>query len=138
LQRSLAFRHTTRYREQQSEAVLAGNWIKAHLSPDARILYDPYTYVPPTFADAHVTPWGGTVELLEALQPDVALVNSLSSDQFSDASDAVRYARDEAAFMTRHDYYEALRDGTAGLWLVRDFGTIQVYIRQNLDLPSTS
>jgi len=140
LHRALEFRQLTSRREQGSAVLLAGQWLEAHYPRAARILYDPPSYVPPVFADAHATPWGGTVQMLGALQPDVVIVNELSSDQFSDTRRAATYARDEALFIAKHEYYETLRDGTAGYELVRDFGTIQVYERQRdgrLPLSST-
>jgi len=139
LHRTLEFRQLTSQREQGSEALLAGQWLEAHYPHGARILYDPHSYVPPEFADAHATPWGGTVQMLEALEPDVVVVNDLNSGQFSDVLRAATYARDEALFMAKHEYYETLRDGRAGYELVRDFGSVKVYARQrNGRLPLCS
>jgi hypothetical protein len=130
LDRMLEFRQSTSSREQSSEAVVAGHWLAAHYPPPTRVLYDPYSYVPPVFADAHVTPWGGTLQMLETLEPDVVIVNSYSSGRFSDVRQAATYARDEAQFMARHQYYATLRGGGTGYVLVRDFGSVQVYERQ--------
>jgi hypothetical protein len=130
LDRIIEFRQTTSQREQTSDAVLAGHWLAEHYSPSARILYDPYSYVPPLFADAHVTPWGGTLQMLETLEPDVVIINEYNSSLFSDIHQAAKYARDEAHFIARYEYYNALREGKTGYELVRDFGDVQVYVRQ--------
>ncbi len=130
LQRVLDFRQTTSSREQTSEAVVAGHWLLAHYPPSTRILYDPSSYVPPAFEDAYATPWGGTLQLLETLEPDVVIVNSQISGLFSDVGRAQTYARDEATFMAQHDYYESLADGGAGYALVNDFGSVQLYERK--------
>ena len=130
LDRLLEFRQETSHRVQSSTAVEAGEWLEAHYPPSARVLYDPYSYVPPTFADAHVTPWGGTPQLLETLRPDVVIVHSFHSDRFSDPGQAGAYAREETQFLARYDYYATLRNGKAGYTLLRDFGSVQVYGRR--------
>ncbi len=130
LDRTLQFRQSTVSREQRSDAVLAGQWLAGRYPPSTRILYDPYSYVPPAFADAHATPWGGTLQLLETLEPDVVIVNGYHSGRFSDVRQAATYARDEANFMAKYEYYETLRNREAGYVLVRDFGSVQVYGRQ--------
>jgi hypothetical protein len=128
--RLLQFRQSTASREQSSKAVEAGKWLEAHLPPSTRVLYDPHSYVPPTFADAHVTPWGGTPQLLETLQPDVVIVHSQQSDTFSDPGQAGDYVREEAQYLARYEYYASLRSGEAGYALLRAFGSVQVYGRR--------
>jgi hypothetical protein len=128
--RMLEFRRSTVDRERRSDAVLAGQWLMAHYPSWTRVLYDPYSYVPPAFADAYVTPWGGTPQLLEELEPDVVFVHSFHSDRFFDVGQAAAYARDEAQFMARYQYYATLRTGEAGYVHVRDFGSVQVFERQ--------
>jgi hypothetical protein len=130
LERIVEFRQATSQREQTSDAVLAGHWLAEHYSPSIRILYDSFSYVPPLFADAHVTPWGGTLQMLETLEPDVAIINEFNSSLFSNIHQAAKYARDEAHFIARYEYYNALREGKTGYELVRDFGDVQVYVRQ--------
>jgi hypothetical protein len=130
LARMLDFRQSTVGREQTSQTVAAGRWLLAHHPPSTLILYDPTSYVPPAFADAQATPWGGTLQLLETLEPDVVIVNRENADQFSDPLLAQTYARDEATFMAKHDYYESLADGGAGYALISDFGSVQLYERE--------
>jgi hypothetical protein len=129
LGRIIEFRQVTSQREQTSDVVLAGHWLAEHYPPSTRILYDPFSYVPPSFADAQATPWGGTLQILETFEPDVVIVNNYHSDRFSDVRQAATYARDESNFMAKYEYYEALRDGKAGYVHVRDFGDVQVYAR---------
>jgi hypothetical protein len=129
LERILEFRRITRMREQTSQAVSVGHWLNERYSPLTRIVYDPYIYVPPVFADAFVTPWGGTLHMLEALAPDVVVVDHYSSSQFADIGQAGAFARDTAHFLEKYEYYVALRSQEHGYELVKDFGTIQVYER---------
>jgi hypothetical protein len=130
LDRTLEFRQATSQQEQTSDAVLAGHWLMEHYPPSTRILYDPFSYVPPSFADAQATPWGGTLQILETFDPDIVIVNNYDSARFSDVERAATYVRDEAHFMARYEYYEALKSGEAGYVPVRDFGDVQVYVRQ--------
>jgi hypothetical protein len=130
LDRLLEFRRVTSQREQTSDAVLAGNWLAEHYTPSTRILYDPFTYIPPLFADAHATPWGGTLQILETLEPDVVIVNDYNSRRFSDVRQAEAYVRGEDQFVAKFKYYKMLIDGEAGYVLVRDFGDVQVYARR--------
>ena len=130
LNRTLEFRQATSQQEQTSDAVLAGHWLMEHYPPSTRILYDPFSYVPPSFADARATPWGGTLQILETFEPDIVIVNNYDLARFSDIERAATYVRDEAQFMARYEYYEALRNGVAGYVLVRDFGDVKVYVRQ--------
>jgi hypothetical protein len=130
LERIIEFRRATSQREQTSDAVLAGHWLAEHYPPSARILYDPYSYVPPLFSDAHVTPWGGTLQMLETLEPDVVIINEYNSSLFSDIRQAATYVRDEAHFIAKYEYYETLRKEKAGYIFTRDFGDVRVYVRQ--------
>jgi hypothetical protein len=129
LDRIIEFRQTTSQREQTSDAVLAEHWLTEHYPPSTRILYDPYSYVPPRFTDAHVTPWGGTLEILETLEPDVVIINERHWDLFSDIREAATYSRDEAHFTAKYEYYEALREEKAGYVLIGDFGDVRIYTR---------
>jgi hypothetical protein len=130
LNRMLDFRQQTGQREQTSDAVLAGHWLAEHYPPSTRVLYDPFSYVPPSFTDARITPWGGTIEILETTEPDVVIVNEYSADRFSDIRQASNYARDKAEFMARYRYYQALTKGETDYALERDFGEVQIYTRR--------
>jgi hypothetical protein len=134
LSRVFEYRESTITREQTSTAVKAGQWLAENFSKSSRILYDSYSYVPPSFSDAHSIE-GGTIQTLEALKPDVVVVNKAISKRYSDMSKATVYFGGESEFESRHEYYEALKEGKVGYVLVRDFGDIQVYARQD-SLPS--
>jgi len=124
------FRQITSHREQTSTAVRAGHWLAEHYSPTTRVLYDHYSYVPPHFTEAYVTSFGGTLQLLETVDPDIVIVSNEIADRFSNVGQATAYVRDENTFLAKHDYYEALRREETGYLLVRDFGEVQVYARQ--------
>jgi len=115
-------------REYTSTSVKAGKWLAENYPASTRILFDYYSYVPPSFLDARDT-WGGTIEILEELKPNIVIVNKSISDRFSDIRQATRYAEGEEEFIERHEYYKAMREETAGYTLIRDFGHIQIYAR---------
>lgn len=129
LSRIFEYRQSTISREQTSTSVKAGQWLAEQYPASTRILYDHYSYVPPSFPDAHVT-WGGDIQLLEALDPDVMIVNRVISDRFSDIRRATEYVTGESDFKKKYEYYAALKDGKVGYTLIRDFGDIQVYAKQ--------
>lgn len=124
------FRQTAASREQTSDAVQAGRWLAAHYPASTRVLYDPFSYVPPAFADAHVTPWGGTLALLTALDPAVVIINDYNANRFADMEQAGNFDRDEAHFQASYAYYQALKQEQAGYRLAQTFGEVQVYVKQ--------
>lgn len=130
LPRIVEFRHMTSHREKTSTAVRAGHWLAEHYPPHTRVLYDQYSYVPPLFPEAYVTPFGGTLQLLETVDPDVVIVSNEIADRFSGVRQATAYARDESDSLAKRDYYKVLRGEEIGYALVRDFGDVQVYERQ--------
>jgi hypothetical protein len=130
LSRVCKWRQSVMNREQNSISVRAGKWLASNFSSANRILYDYYSYVPPSFLDAHNT-WGGTIEILEDLKPNIVIVNKLISARFSDIRQATRYYEGKNEFMKKHEYYKALRDGRAGYMLIRDFRHIEVYGRSS-------
>jgi hypothetical protein len=67
------FRETTLDREHDPQA-LAGAWLVDHVPSTSRVVYDYWSYVPPTFTDATAT-WGASSAWLASLNPDVVVVN---------------------------------------------------------------
>jgi len=130
LDQIVRFRQATSQREQTSTAVRAGRWLTEQYLPSMRVLYDQYSYVPPVFTEAFVTPFGGTLELLKTVDPDIVIVSSEIADRFSNIEQATVYVRDENEFMAKHNYYDALRRQESGYVLVQDFGTVQVFARK--------
>jgi len=128
LTRLYKYRQSMISREKTSVSVKAGKWIAKHYPPSTRILYDYYSYIPPSFVDAYDT-WGGTIEVLEDLKPNIVIINKSISNRFSDIHQAKRYAGGEEEFMEKHEYYKAMREERAGYTLIRDFGDIRMYVR---------
>jgi hypothetical protein len=126
-------------REKNSLSVAAGNWLAQNYPPSTRILYDYYSYVPPSFPNAQAT-WGGTIRQLELFKPDVVIVNKKISRQFSNISDLVRYTGGtEEKFKERFKYYSMLREGALNYSLVKDFSNeIQVYEKVVVERTSTA
>jgi 4-amino-4-deoxy-L-arabinose transferase-like glycosyltransferase len=125
----LRYRQSTINRVQKSTAVKAGLWLAKHFPKSTRIVYDHYCYVPPIFPDAHAT-WGGTIEMLKKIKPNIVVVNKKISSRYSDISQAAMYIEGESNFIMKHEYYNALRDKEAGYMLLRDFGDVKIYSRQ--------
>lgn len=125
----LKYRYRISHRVGESGAVKAGNWLLANYPSFTKILYDHYSYVPPVFKDAHPT-FGGTVELLRDLNPDLVLVSNEIEDRYlENIQNANRYAKGEAVFKDRYNYYIALREGTLNYSLVRNFDDVRIYER---------
>lgn len=125
------YRQIVLNREQTSISVKAGHWLAEHFSPSTRVLYDTYSYVPPSFPDAISPPWAGeTISTLKIFEPDVVVVNQAIASRFSNASWATNYAWGESNFMKKLEYYEGLKNGDFGYTLARDFGEIQVYAKE--------
>lgn len=122
------YRRSIISREEKSVSLQAGKWLAENYPASTRILFDYYSYVPPSFLDVHDT-WGGTIEILEELKPDIVIVNKSISDRFSNIREATRYAEGENEFIEKHEYYKEMREETAGYTLIRDFGDIRVYAR---------
>jgi 4-amino-4-deoxy-L-arabinose transferase-like glycosyltransferase len=129
-QKISTFRQETITRAQTSTAVKAGRWLlEEDYSRSTRILSDRYSYVPNEFLDAHYT-WGGTVELIIELEPDIVIVNNKISNHFSDIDQADKYFKGEELFMKRYQYYSSLRNEKLHYSLARDFGDVQIYSRK--------
>jgi len=124
-------RQTAQKRVQSSIAVEAGNWLETHYEPGTCILYDHYSYVPPVFDDAHFT-WGGTLELLNNVKPDVIIINQKISSRFSDMRAAPLFGNGEKAFLKIYQYYESVQNSSGSYSLVQSFGSgaIQIFERK--------
>jgi hypothetical protein len=126
----LKYHYRISHRVQESGAVKGGNWLLENYPPSVRILYDHYSYIPSRFKDVHPT-FGGTIALLEELNPDLVVVsNEIADRYFDNIRYAHRYAKGEEVFRNRYEYYVALREGAVNYSLVRDFGDVQIYERQ--------
>jgi len=126
----MMFRHSAAIREQTGIAVSVGHWLEETYPTSICILHDNYSYVPPTFKDAYLTPWGGTLELLQNLEPDVVLVTATEASLFVDLNQANRHVNGPEEFITKHEYYAALSDNKTDYVLVQDFGEVLVYEKQ--------
>jgi 4-amino-4-deoxy-L-arabinose transferase-like glycosyltransferase len=125
----LKYRYRISHQVQQSGAVKAGNWLLENYPAFARILYDHYSYIPPVFKEVRPT-FGGTIELLRDLNHDLVVVSKEIANRYlENVQYANRYAKGEAVFKRRYNYYIALREGTVNYSLVRDFDDIRIYER---------
>ena len=107
-----------------------GRWLEANYQRSTRILYDHYSYVPPSFPNADTPPdIGGTIELLRVRDPQVVIVSKKIAARFSEISSARNYVRGASKFLKKNSYYEGMRHGKLGYALVRDFGDVQVYAK---------
>jgi hypothetical protein len=109
-----------------SKTVEAGEWLAAHYPPEARILYDFYSYVPPVFEDARLV-WGGTLPVLSAYSPRLVLVNDQMQDRFDEPQKAEIYFWGREDFIAKFEYYSLLENGQLDYKLVKDFGELRIY-----------
>jgi hypothetical protein len=120
--------------EQSDSRVKVGQWLQENYLFTTRIIYDRYVYIPPSFFDVHATPWRGEeiFLMLKEFNPDLILVEQGMLKDFSDKSLANEYAGGKIEFLEKYDYYEKLTDEHLGYNLLRDFGTIKIYAKQEL------
>lgn len=104
-------------RERNSNALRVGEWLACRVPPTARIAYDHISYVPAAFERASAT-WAGSLAWLREIDPDVVIVNHLTSD--------LSRANVEAG-----DYYRCVEGGACGFNLVHTRGEIAVYARMD-------
>jgi hypothetical protein len=103
-------------RGTSSDQAQVAAWLECHATTSARVAYDHFAYVPPTFVDATVT-WGGTRQWLTSIDPVIVVVNretaGFASEQAENAA-----------------YYQCLAGGTCGYQRVLSRGDLTVYGRQ--------
>jgi hypothetical protein len=121
---------TTRMtREYNNPTIEAGLWLEANYSPSTRILYDKYSYIPPKFDRVHGS-WGMDEVILVNFHPKVVLINRSIRDIFLDSNAAQSYTEGKEKFMAIHDFYRLMEEEKLGYVLIKDFGGIQVYEKQ--------
>jgi 4-amino-4-deoxy-L-arabinose transferase-like glycosyltransferase len=123
-----ALREAALYKVEASLSVKVGAWLEQRYPASTTVLYDSYSYVPPSFRDATLT-WGGTKEILRTVDPDVIVVNEHIASRFTDERRASRYFKGEAEFRERQAYYKELAAGELAYVLAQDFKQLQVYER---------
>lgn len=130
LQRQRALIHERQTRQDASETVAVGLRLPAHADPTAKVLYDYYSYVPPTYRAAKAS-WGMTLAEVEEFDPDVIVVTDKIRGRFRSIDDAQRFWN-AAAFMEIYRFYQALEEGRLGFELVESAGPARIYRRIGL------
>ena len=111
-----------RARQQQvdrtttSVQAYVARWLQCRAPASTRIAYDYFVYVPSMFPNVSVT-WGGTIEWLAAINPDI-VVTEVSTAEYA-AVDAEHRV-----------YYECLAAGTCGYERALTRGDLSVYVRK--------
>jgi hypothetical protein len=127
--RILNYRKEVLNREETNLAVKAGQWLEINFPYSSRILTDHFNYIPPSFQDVTFT-WGGTLEMLEMVNPDIILINRRVYYAYEDITAAEDYIRgDEDYFLERYHYYDTLRNEQYNFQLVYDLGDVKIYSR---------
>jgi 4-amino-4-deoxy-L-arabinose transferase-like glycosyltransferase len=104
-------------RERSSAAVFVGKWLECRAPASTRVAYDYFSYVPPVFADATPT-WGGTREWLSRVDPDIVIVNGVTSTSVMGEA--------------RHrEYYQCIAQGSCGYAAVLSSGEFTLYTRSD-------
>ena len=129
LGRAYRYKQTIVHREQTHPAVSAGTWLAENYSPSDRVLYELYTYVPPSFSEAVILNQKSLRKLAE-IDPDIVVVDQWGADIYSEIDAAKGYRWGEDAFRDAHDYYHSLAEGSAGYTLAHDFGRVKIYERK--------
>ena len=129
----LGFRQDMAARERNNVHIEAGEWLAANYPPFVHVMYDVYSFVPPSFA--HAAPqWAGSLTSLADLSPDIVVVNDNISGRFQYPGLAERYYLGAESFDDTYQYYKLFADNTMpGYELVSDFGNVRIYARERAD-----
>ena len=126
LQRTLGIRSSRLAFATSDPIVVAGNELLEVAGPNVSVLYDLSSYVPPEIRAATGT-WGGTMQQLRDLNPDVVVIHKLIRESSSDCSwrtgDALRKCEASSA------YYVCVETGTCGYRFRLERGLVRLYFR---------
>lgn len=132
LAHNLSFRQEMSTRIERSIRVFAGHWLENNYQPSTRILYDAYTYIPPSFSKVERV-MGPTIEILEQVQPDIVIVNDAIKNRFKSKERADFFVAvvGPERYMKSYEYYRRLENEDFGYKIVKDFGSIKAYVRDD-------
>jgi hypothetical protein len=114
--RTLRMRREVLTEMKTSAAVQVGGMLQCRVAPVATILFDYFSYVPPSFSHAEPT-WGGTLVLLQRLTPDVVITTQEIEGLYPPSGD-------------QHTYYDALKHDRTPYRLAATRGDVSVYVRR--------
>jgi 4-amino-4-deoxy-L-arabinose transferase-like glycosyltransferase len=114
--RLLEERGRQRRRTTDSVQAYVATWLQCRAPASTSIAYDYFVYVPSTFPHAFVT-WGGTVDWLASINPDLVVVEVATAG----------YAGEQPEHRL---YYECLAAGTCGYERALSRENLVVYVRR--------
>lgn len=117
-------------KETTSDSIKTGNWLIENISPDSKILYERYAYIPVCFSNCNSS-WGLTQNLLSEYLPDVIITNSTVHQLYLHPGNADKYLTGKGAFMEKNDFYRELFQEKLPYKLVKEFGNFRVYAKSH-------
>lgn len=109
-----------------SDAVRAGNWLQENVTPETRILYDRYAYIPAKF-NAGFASWGISQKQFFETMPELIVINSKIYQNFSNPDKASSFLSGSREYLEKHSFYKLLMEEKPGYKLLMDFGKIKIY-----------
>jgi hypothetical protein len=113
--RTLRMRREVLTEMETSAAVQVGGMLQCRVVPAATILFDYFSYVPPTFPHAEPT-WGATLALLQRLTPDVVITTQRIENLYRSGDQYI--------------YYQSLKRDRTPYRLAATRGDVRVYVRR--------
>lgn len=116
-------------REIDNPVIEAGLWMESYYPRSTRILYDKYSYIPPKFT--HIRGSYGINEIdLANSNPKVVVVNKSIRDRYLYAELASAYSEGESEYLAIHNFYLLLEQQKLGFRLVKVFGNVQIFEKE--------
>lgn len=113
-------------KEKNAESVKAGYWIRENFSPDTKILYDRYAYVPYEFSQSFWS-WGISDDQISETMPDLIVLNSRIYQYFSDPDIASTFLDGAVSYLKKYNCYKTLLEGNSDYKILKDFGSIKIF-----------
>ena len=112
-----------------SREVEAGDWLSTNYRSEARIAYDPYSYIPPQFETVKRM-WQWSIGDRDRFGPDVIVTHAKVRSRYSNSDDAKAYYHGVSKFQELQSYYLALLREEK-FTLVQEFGPVNIYERNS-------
>ncbi len=122
----LTYRTTKIKANKEGDIIKTGAWLKSNFDEYTSILHDHYSYIPPEFRFAYPT-WGGTLQDIKDLDPDVIIMNREIAKKYSNSRRADLFINGPKLYLQKRAYYHALDQQKIPYKEKVSFGAYHVY-----------
>ncbi|MFH1386997.1 MAG: glycosyltransferase family 39 protein [bacterium] len=110
--------------------IKAGKWLANNFPSDYRIVYDTYSYIPPTFKYVSESGGGISKKSIEEFNPHLIVINNKISSLYANPENAVNCSRGSVEYNNINQFYTNLRANKFLPYvLVKDFGEVKIFSR---------